>query len=55
MIKPQVWILNSSLIILFAIVLLVSKLLEQIAPKLKIKPTIKIEEIQKKNYQSLLT
>jgi len=48
MIKPQVWILNSSLIMLFVIVLLISKILEQVAPKLKIKPTIKIEEIQKK-------
>lgn len=46
--RQQVWILNSSLLMLFITALIVSNLLQQTPPKQKIKTTLKTEEIQKK-------
>ena len=45
--KQQLWILNSSLLIIFATVLLINFLLKQKLPSLRIKPTAQ-QEIQKK-------
>ncbi len=46
--RQQVWILNSSLSLIFLTILIISSLLQQAPPRLKIKATIKIDDIQKK-------
>ena len=52
--RQQVWVLNSSLLLIFITILIISSLLQQTPPKLKIKTKIKIKKIKKKKPASFI-